>query len=90
MKELLEQSLVTDIRNCGPDGANTAINHLNVGIYYCQPAEAQQNVETRKEHLRLSEIKIKEALRIYTKIYGADNQRILRYSTELSTARRLL
>jgi tetratricopeptide (TPR) repeat protein len=40
-KELFEQSLAISIRNYGPDGINTAIDHLNFGIYYRILAEEQ-------------------------------------------------
>jgi hypothetical protein len=64
--------------------------HIRFGLFYRKLAEEQQNVVTRKEHLSLSEIKIREALRIYTKIFGFDDPRTLEFSTELSTTRRLL
>jgi hypothetical protein len=88
--ELFEQSLAINIRNYGPDGTFTATAHFNFGIYYRELAEIQQTVITRKEPLLLSEIKIKEALRIYTKIFGFDDPRTLEFSTALSTTRRLL
>jgi tetratricopeptide (TPR) repeat protein len=88
--ELFEQSLAISIRNHGPDGTNTATIHINFGLFYRQLAEEQQTVVTRKEHLSLSEVKIKEASRIYTKIYGPDDPKTLKFSTELSTTRRLL
>jgi hypothetical protein len=89
-KELLEQSLAINIRNDGPDGTNTAVNHYNCGFFYRKLAEKQQTIVTIKEHLILSESKFKEALRIFTKIFGPDHPRTLKYSTELSTTRRLL
>jgi hypothetical protein len=89
-KELLEQTLAINIRNFGPDGANTATAQFNFGLFYRHLAEAQQIVATRKGHLRLSEIKHKEALRVNTKIFGPDNPRTLRYSSELSISRRPL
>jgi hypothetical protein len=89
-KELLEQSLAISIRNYGPDGINTAIDYLNFGLFYRELAEEQQTTATREEHLRVSEVKIKEALRIYTKIFGPDDPRTLELSSELSTARLLL
>jgi len=89
-KVLLEQTLAINIRNFGPDGANTATAQFNFGLFYRHLAEAQQIVATRKGHLRLSEIKHKEALRVNTKIFGPDNPRTLRYSSELSISRRLL
>jgi hypothetical protein len=81
---------VINIINYGPDGTNTAIDHINFGLFYRELADEQKTVVTRKEHLLLSESMIKEALRIYTKIFGFDNPRTLPYSTELSTTRRLL
>jgi tetratricopeptide (TPR) repeat protein len=87
-EELFEQSLAISIRNYGPDG--TAIDYLNLGIYYRFLAEEQQTTATRKEHLRLSEVKIKEALRIYTKIYGPDDAKTVEFLTELSITRRFL
>jgi hypothetical protein len=89
-KKLLEQSLTNSIRNYGPDGTNTAIDHINFSHFYRELADKQQTVSTRKERLRPAEIKIKEALHICKKIYGPDNPKTLRYSSELSTTRRLL
>jgi hypothetical protein len=76
-KELFEQSLAITIRNFGPDGTNAARYHFNFGIYYRKLAEEQQTTATREEHLCLSEVKTKEALRIYTKIFGPDDPRTL-------------
>jgi hypothetical protein len=89
-KELYEQSLANSIRNYGPDGENTANVHIIFGIYYRDLADKQQIGGEKKKHLRLSEIKIKEAVRIFTKIYGPDDLWTVRYSTELSTVIRLL
>jgi tetratricopeptide (TPR) repeat protein len=82
-KELLEKSLAIDIRNFGPDGLNTAISHNNFGLFYRQLAKVQQTAETKKNYLRLCEIKIKEVLRIFTKIYGPDDPKTLDLSSEL-------
>jgi len=89
-KELFEQSLAISIRNYGPDGANTAIVHMNFSLFYRELADKQKTVSTRKEHLRLSEIMNKEALRIRTTIFGPDDPRTLQFLSNLSTARRLL
>jgi hypothetical protein len=89
-KELLEQSLTIDIRNYGPDGVSTAISYINLGQFYRELAKVQQTVATRRDYLHLSEIKIKEALRIYTKIYGPDNLLTLQFFSELSKTRHLL
>jgi hypothetical protein len=89
-KELYEQSLAISIRHCGPDGVSTANMHMIFGIYYRDLADKQQTGGEKKKHLRLSEIKIKEALRIFTKIYGSDDPTTVRYSTELSTVIHLI
>jgi protocatechuate 3,4-dioxygenase beta subunit len=89
-KELLEQALAIRIRNFGPDGVDTAISHINFGLFHRKLAKEQQTAETRKVHLRLSVSMIKEALRISTKIYGPDDPRTLQYSSELSTTARML
>eukprot|EP00596_Hydrurales_sp_CCMP1899_P010432 CAMPEP_0119038508 /NCGR_PEP_ID=MMETSP1177-20130426/7476_1 /TAXON_ID=2985 /ORGANISM="Ochromonas sp, Strain CCMP1899" /LENGTH=322 /DNA_ID=CAMNT_0007001193 /DNA_START=614 /DNA_END=1582 /DNA_ORIENTATION=+ len=89
-KELFEQSLAISILNYGPDGLNAAIDHVTFGIYYRKLAEKQQTVSTRKEYLSLSEVKMKEALRIYMKIFGPDDPRTLELLSKLSTTRRLL
>jgi tetratricopeptide (TPR) repeat protein len=89
-KELFEQSLAISIRNSGPDGVDTAISYFNSGLFNRKLGKEQQTAETRKEHLCLSVSMIKEALRIYTKIYGPDDPRTLQYSSELSTTARLL
>jgi hypothetical protein len=89
-KELFEQSLAVNIRNYGPDGTNTACDQFNFGLFYRELAKEQQTIVTRKEYLRLSEIKFKEALRINTKIFGFNDPRTLKYTAALATARRLL
>jgi tetratricopeptide (TPR) repeat protein len=88
--ELFEQSLAISIRHFGPDGAHTAISHINFGLFHRKLAKEQHTAETRKEHLRLSVSMIKEALRIYTKIYGPDDPRTLQFLSELSTTARML
>jgi hypothetical protein len=89
-KELYELALAINQRNYGPDGANTAAAHINLGIFHRQLAKVQQTVERRKENLRLSEIKIKEGLRINRKIYGPDDPRTLEFSSQLSITTRML
>jgi hypothetical protein len=59
-------------------------------MYYRQLADEQQTDGEKKEHLCLSEIKIKDALRIFTKIYGPDDPQTLEFVFELSITRRLL
>ncbi len=83
-KELLEQTLAIGIRDYGPDGDRTAIGRYNLGIFYRMLAEVQHTAEIRKENLHLSESMIKEALRIYAKIFGPDDPRTINASSDLS------
>jgi hypothetical protein len=72
-KDLYERSLVIDIKQSGPDGKNTAVGNHNIGLFYHKLAEQERSAETRIEHLHLSLSHFKEALRIYTKIFGPDH-----------------
>jgi tetratricopeptide (TPR) repeat protein len=89
-KELYERSLAIDIKNEGLEGVNTAAANGRLGIFYHQLAKSQQNGKTRKEHLLLSRSKCKEALRIYTKIFGPDDPRTIIASSDLSMISREL
>jgi tetratricopeptide (TPR) repeat protein len=89
-KELLERVLSISIRNYGLDGANTANAYMCLGLFHCQLAKVQQTVETRKINLHVSEIKIKEALRIYTVIYGSDDPSTLGILSDLSSTLSML
>jgi hypothetical protein len=89
-KELLERYLAIDIKNEGSEGINTAAANGNLGIFYLELAESQQNAETRNEHLILSQSKYEETVRIYTKIFGPDNPRTIQASFSLSTVSSLL
>jgi tetratricopeptide (TPR) repeat protein len=79
-KELFERSLAINMKHCGPDGLNTANSFINIGkLYYLSATlpKFRRNVETRKEHLRLSIFSYKEAVRIRTKALGPDNPKTL-------------
>jgi tetratricopeptide (TPR) repeat protein len=89
-KELHERSLVSDIRNCVPEGINTAITNSNLGNFYSLRADGSQSAEMRKENLLLSKSKYKEALRIYTKALGPNNRRTFYASSIISLISRKL
>jgi tetratricopeptide (TPR) repeat protein len=73
-RELYERSLAIDIKHNGPDGINTAVANQNIGNFYHNLASTSIFIdETRIEYLRLSLSYHKEAMRIYTKIFGLDN-----------------
>jgi hypothetical protein len=89
-KELHERSLVSDIRNYGPEGINTGISNFNLGTFYRLRADWNQTAEMRKENLLLSKSKYKEALRICTKILGPDNPKTIKASSIFSLISRKL
>jgi tetratricopeptide (TPR) repeat protein len=89
-KELFEQCLAIGIREFGPEGPTIPNKHLHLGSYYRHLAEKEQNTETRKEYLRLSESMIKEALRIHTKLCGLDDPRTFQFLSELSIITHML
>jgi tetratricopeptide (TPR) repeat protein len=76
--ELFERSLANHTKNEGPDGANTAIINLNLGNFYSQLAERQQNDERFVVYLHLSKSKFEEAARIYTKFFGPNNPQTIK------------
>jgi tetratricopeptide (TPR) repeat protein len=84
--ELFERSLITDTMCFGLDGINTAISNYNLGAFYHQLADTQQNVE----YLRRSKSTFKEAVRIYSKIFGPDNPQTIEASSKLSIISREL
>jgi tetratricopeptide (TPR) repeat protein len=83
-KELFERSLAIDIKNFGSEGINTAASNVNLGNFYHLQAEASQSTGIRKELLSLSFSKLKEALRIYTKLFGPDHPNTVQASSQLS------
>jgi tetratricopeptide (TPR) repeat protein len=82
--ELFERSHTIITKNNGPDGINTAISNFNLGNFYHQLADEQQETQRRVEYLCLSKSKFEEAVRIYTKIFGLDDPQTTRASSQLS------
>jgi hypothetical protein len=89
-KELYKRSLVSIIKNYGPEGLNTAVRGFKLGNFYHCRANESQAVEMRKEDLLLSKSKYKEALRINTKVLGPDNPRTKEVSSSFSLISRKL
>jgi hypothetical protein len=89
-QELHERSLVINIKHFGSEGVNTATSYCNLGNLHYYRAKENQDPENQEEHLRLSKPNIKEALRIYAKIYGPDHPRTIDASTHLSNVTRML
>jgi hypothetical protein len=88
--DLFERSLANNTKNYGLDGINTAISNSNLGAFYHQLEDTQQNAQKRKEYLRMSKSTFKEALRIYTRICGPDNPQTTEASSQLSIISRKL
>jgi hypothetical protein len=83
-KELHERSLSIHIKNFGSEGIKTAEKNRNVGNFYYQQAEGSLSAGIRKKHLSLSSSKFKEALRIFTKLFGPDHPDTVEASSQLS------
>lgn len=81
--KLIEHSLAVDIRTYGPDGVNTAIGYARLGEYYHLLAKDRQTVEKRVDYLRLSFSNFKEAHRINSKTLGPNNEKTLKFSSQI-------
>jgi tetratricopeptide (TPR) repeat protein len=88
--ELFERSHAISTKNYGPDGTNTAVSYVNLGVIYNQLADRQQTDERKMAHLHLSKSKFEEAVRIYTKIFGPDKPQTIEASSALSIILRRL
>jgi tetratricopeptide (TPR) repeat protein len=88
--ELFERSLANDTKNHGPDGTDTALSNLNLGVFYCELTDRQQNNERKIVYLHLSKAKSEEAVRIFTKIFGPNNPQTKEASSQLSIITRKL
>jgi tetratricopeptide (TPR) repeat protein len=89
-KELFERCLAIEIKNFGSEGFSTAASNINLGSFYHLQAEASLSTGIRKELLSLSLSKLKEALRIYTKLFGQDYPNAVQASSQLSIVTRKL
>jgi tetratricopeptide (TPR) repeat protein len=88
--ELFKRTLANDTKNHGPDGTTTAAANVNLGTFYFQLADTQQETQRNVEYLRLSKSKSEEAVRIYTKIFGPNNPQTVKASSQLSIITRKL
>jgi tetratricopeptide (TPR) repeat protein len=89
-KELYERCLAINIKNFGSEGINTAASNSNLGTFHHRQAEESLSAGIRKEYLSLSVSKLKEALRIYTKLFGPDYPNTVKASSLLSIVTRKL
>jgi hypothetical protein len=82
-KELIERTIAIYTKHCGVDGANTAFAYTILGNFYYDKSEARATNLTKKKCLSLSIIQYKEALRIYTKLFGPNNPKTKGLSSSL-------
>jgi tetratricopeptide (TPR) repeat protein len=85
-KKLYDCSLAITIRNEGLDGINTASGNANLANYHVDLARRQVNSDTKKEHLCLAKSRsyIKEAIRIYTKLFGSAHPQTVKATSKLA------
>jgi tetratricopeptide (TPR) repeat protein len=83
-KKLLESVLAIAIRNEGLDGINTASGNYNLATYHVDLARRQVNSDTKKKHICLAKSYIKEAIRIYTKLFGSAHPQTVKATSNLS------
>jgi tetratricopeptide (TPR) repeat protein len=84
VKKLLLDSLAIYIEFEGPDGVNTKIANSNLGHFYMKLANTHVTADKKLANLKLSKAYCKEALRIYTKIFGPTDHRTIEATSELS------
>jgi tetratricopeptide (TPR) repeat protein len=81
---LFEHYLVLSIRNEGPDGHNTAIGNLNIGLLYQQVASIQLTDDSKRTQLLLAKSHFTEAIRIRSKIDGPTHPSTINVSSLLA------
>jgi tetratricopeptide (TPR) repeat protein len=89
-KRLCERSLAIYIRIEGPDGLNTSMISMNVGLCYYQLAEGQPTVDTKRKYFLISKSHIEEGFRIQTKVLGPTHPKTIKSASILSTVTRQL
>jgi hypothetical protein len=80
-----ERNLAIAIRNNGPDGLNTAHQHLQISAFYYKVTGAQTTVDLQQKQLLLAKSHMEEALRIYSKIHGPTHPDTLKTASLLTT-----
>jgi tetratricopeptide (TPR) repeat protein len=83
-KELYERCVAINVKNFGSEGINTAASNSNLGNFYHLQTEVSLSAGRKKEHLSLSVSKFKEALRIFTELFGPDHPKTVLTSSQLS------
>jgi hypothetical protein len=90
-KELLQTCLFISVKYEGTDSINAAIGNRNLGHFHQSVVATRKlDVDTGKEHLKLSLSFYEEALRIYCKVFGPDHQDTISAESDLSAMFRIL
>jgi tetratricopeptide (TPR) repeat protein len=84
LRGLYERGLAIMVKHVGLDAINTAVGNLQLGQFHYKVAGIQQSEAMFLERLRLSEFYYKEAVRIFTKVYGPTHDSTIRATTYLS------
>jgi hypothetical protein len=89
-KELLFRSLAISTKNEGSNGENVAIINSCIGTYYYQLADLASTFDTKQKLLLLAKFHHEEELRIELKLYGPNNPKCVKSSSQLLALSRLL
>jgi hypothetical protein len=81
---LLNDFLNDAINFEGRDGENAGFAHCHLGYFHYRISHLFICIEAKRNRLQLSEFHFKEALRIHTNLYGADDLKTLDIVTQLS------
>jgi hypothetical protein len=83
---VLNDYLSDAIRIEGMDGENACFAHCQLGHFHYRISVSLDTfcVEAKTSHLQLSDFHFKEALRIHTNLYGADDLKTLDIASQLS------
>jgi tetratricopeptide (TPR) repeat protein len=83
-KELLERSLAIDKWHYGPEGLNTALSYVKMGIFYQELNIQSTTVEKKKDTFLQAKSNFEEGLRIYTIVHGSNSSNAIGLSQILS------
>jgi tetratricopeptide (TPR) repeat protein len=81
---LFERSLAICIKNEVPDGINTGEGNINLYEFFRQLAHIQISVDLKRTHLLQAQSYIKNAHRIYIKLYGSTHPNTLTIVSRLA------
>jgi hypothetical protein len=87
-KELFERSLALFTINEGPDGMNTAVANIEIGLFHYKFALVQSTTSTKRAQLLLAKSYSEEAIRIESKIHNPSHPNSITAASLLSDVSR--